>query len=657
MEEFYGADLDRPLVIVGNGPSSAFVAHELLPDDPVVFRMNWFFLEDRYRFGRTVDGFFYAIPNLGLEDRLAEIVKSGVYDVRALSSPMRIPTGRDDEPHASSLYEVGLPELDHWSLIARNPVLSRFMMSRPLPTQGVQVLAAALELGFRDITLCGIDMYESSDARYGFAIPDDVAAALDVKDLTPGYESAHSLDRDLDFLDACLLQYPEANIRHVGPSRHLAARLPAPEPRGRPCTFAGSPAPEVLSESKPRYRIGRAATDANAQVELSDTEPLPHATIDGKRCAYVTYVSGPFHHGARALARSVAKVSDVPLIVMCAPSADRPRLEQSGLVCIDVPDIYNPNALAANRVRFAATYGKLNAFGLSQFDRAVYLDGDMVVLKQLDDLFERSGFWAAPDHGIEHVHDSFNSGLFGFDPDAAMLADMIDQVRTMKSYDQGDQGFLNAYFPEWQRLPHEYNVNKRWAVHHPNLFHLDTTRVIHFTGVKPWQPEPQNRFDELYRLWFSFLSQEELIEVAEALRHVEHGERTRRSESGSWFGRLLRRVRRSAPSRGGGSPVGRFDAARSAGQHSIALSELLESWPGDDRASAAMWRRRGIAEILVGDIDAGTKTLSDAAVRFPSDEIVRASLVKADRLVTVRRVSLGMVPDTVLARVARLVSQ
>ena len=134
--------------------------------------------------------------------------------------------------------------------------------------------------------------------------------------------------------------------------------------------------------------------DVGAAVEL------PFTIIGGRRCGYVTFVSGPFHHGARGAARSLAAVSDVPLLVMCTPSADRAALRASGLQCIDVPEVFNPNDLDTRSGRFAATYGKLNAFRMTHLDRAVYLDSDMIVLRSIDELFEMSGFLAVADHGL-----------------------------------------------------------------------------------------------------------------------------------------------------------------------------------------------------------------------------------------------------------------
>ncbi|MDG1265119.1 MAG: alpha-2,3-sialyltransferase, partial [Ilumatobacter sp.] len=602
--------------------------------DPVVFRMNWFFLEDRYYFGRDVDCFFFSIPNRELERRLNALTREGDYRVRAIASPMKVPVGRDGESHQSHLDELAIPLLDHWSVIASNPVLARFMMSRPLPTQGVQVLATALALGFRDLTLCGVDMYESSDARYGYAIPDDVRHALDAKDLQPGYEDNHALDRDLDAIDACLLQFPDAQVKYIGPSRHLRERLITPESRSEACTFGGISAPRVAAAGKNTWRVTEAG-----ELLADSSEDLPFTEIGGRRCGYVTLVGGPFHHGARALARSLAKVSDVPLLVMCAPNADRVALRESGLACIDIPDVFNPNTMTRRTARFSTTYNKLNAFRMTHLDRAIYLDSDMLVMRSVDDLFERDGFQAVPDHGLDYRYDSFNSGMFAYEPSAALFDEMLDAVRETPSDDDGDQGFLNDFFDHWEPLPHEYNINKRWSTSHPNSFRLEDARVLHLVGIKPWQPEPPSGFDSLYRLWFDQLTRGELIDVAVALRSSAADDDARAPRRSSAVRSLLRSV-----SSTGGAPL-RQDPRRS----SIALASDVSDLGA---LTADEIRQLGVAQMFSGDFEQGVLTLEAGMNRFPTHSSLAASHRKAMQMQRAHALTGRLVPRSVIAATA-----
>ena len=50
-------------------------------------------------------------------------------------------------------------------------------------------------------------------------------------------------------------------------------------------------------------------------------------------------------------------------------------------------------------------------------------------------------------------------------PSLTVFNDMLSKIHILKSYDGGDTGFLNAYFPEWYssenssiRLPFGYNA-------------------------------------------------------------------------------------------------------------------------------------------------------------------------------------------------------
>lgn len=511
----FASDIERPLVIVGNGPSAAPPPYELLPSDPVVLRMNWFFLEDHYYFGRQVDAWLYAIVNEELERRIRDVARNRDYDFRFLCAPAKPPALRHDEEWYSQLYDLGARHLDHWAVIARNPRLARMCMSRPLPTTGMQAIAFGLGMGFREIYLCGIDLYESDEARYGWHVPDDVRETLLPKDLVPGYEDRHTLDNDLRFLSACLAEYPDASIWNLGDSTNLNRLLSRPEPAPEGSRFLDGTTPQ-LCEPRGRLALGD-------DGELSLLEPVESAALwaerDGKRVAYVTLVSGGFHHGARALANSLKRVSEIPLIAMCTPDADRSALAASGIHCVEVAEITNPNPLSAISKRFAPTYSKLNVFRLSFLDRFVYLDADTVVFQNIDDLFDTAGFAAVPDAGIDRPSGTFNSGVLVCEPSSEVFDAMLEQLPRIESYDGGDQGFLNGFFADWTELPAEYNVTKRIAREHPNLSAEQDVKVLHYVGVKPWQPESHpNPYSEDDWRWLDFLARDELRELVVDLR-------------------------------------------------------------------------------------------------------------------------------------------
>jgi len=147
------------------------------------------------------------------------------------------------------------------------------------------------------------------------------------------------------------------------------------------------------------------------------------------------------------------------------------------------------------------TFTKIKCWLLEKYSKCVFLDADVLVLRDIDDLFEREEFSAAPDAGWP---DCFNSGVFVYRPSKETynkLAQFASQQDA--SFDGGDQGLLNAFFSSWRstdisrHLPFTYNVTANTFYSYvPAVvqFHNDI-RVVHFAGaLKPWQLtyNPQN---------------------------------------------------------------------------------------------------------------------------------------------------------------------
>ncbi|WGW12837.1 glycosyltransferase [Saxibacter everestensis] len=523
----FAADVSRPLLVVGNGPSACFPAYDRIPANPVVFRLDWFFTESHYHFGRHVDAFFHAEPNAGLELKLADEIRSGRYTVDRLLSPLRLQSTRTGEQHGNALLTLGLTEADPWALIAGHPRLARHFMGSMRPSAALQALGFGLAAGFRKIYLSGIDLFEHKDARYGRSLSQETAKAAGHPDRISGHgvDSGHDIDFDLAFAKSCLLEFPDAEIVNLGEQRHLRQLIP-PAPRSpapRSPAVAGDAAAATLAtqptqmQGRPKSHLSISPDDAGGQVvfRTSAGAGTQFALINGRKCGYVTLASGNYHHGARALARSLRQVSDVPLIVMCTPGTNKLALQRSGIECVDVPEIINPvTDRKGVQSRFAATYTKLNAFRLNFLDRAVFIDSDTIVRRSLDDLFERDGFCAVPDAGWGTDNEGFNSGVFGYQPSREVFDDMLNQVARLSSADGGDQGFLNEYITDWTRLPIEYNTTKRIFFAHPGLFNDHDVRVIHYVGAKPWiQHKGNDDYAELNSLWFEYLEDFELRDL------------------------------------------------------------------------------------------------------------------------------------------------
>lgn len=185
-------------------------------------------------------------------------------------------------------------------------------------------------------------------------------------------------------------------------------------------------------------------------------------------------------------------------------------LETSGVSLIKIDPIKNPILDNKNDRRYY-NYSKLNMWSLVQFEKIVYLDADMVVLHNIDELFEKpnmsstnSGGWL-PD---KKDWKQLNSGLVVLEPSMLVFDDMKSKVgKIEKEKGKGDQAFIHQYYSDWPdrkdlHLPHIYNVFdchlRGYKKHHG--YYVDENvrednkgydekrvKIIHFIGQhKPW---------------------------------------------------------------------------------------------------------------------------------------------------------------------------
>lgn len=499
---YFSGKLDRPCYIIGNGPSADIEID--LPENALVFRMNWFFLENHKRFGRRVDGYFFSAQDDLLMQELERVVVSKDYEISKIFSPLNL----------KEVQTIWPKFVDHWAFLATNSTIARFLMSRPLPTQGLQVLATLLLAGFKDIRLVGIDFYENQHAgrRYAYEVPKHLKFSMQKKDLKNGYESEHNLATDLRFLEGIRQEFSEACVQVISGSDKLIATFnrqqPPPSETKRPCS----------------------------KLDISN---LSHA--------YVTYVDGDYYHGARALARSLSAVSDVPLYVMYSDPAIPSRLSHHQNIRFrKVEPVTNPNA-RLDHGRFKSVYTKLRVFEVfMEMERIVFIDADAIVLKPIEELFDCSGFSACPDWGVELRDHVFNSGVFSFQPSEALRQKVFDAIGITRSEDGGDQGLLNTVITGWNELPSGYNTLKRLREHHAELFNLDEVKILHFVGEKPWNRlDFEFDFADLDAIWLNFLNFEERAELVEFLRREHVSKRRKKLKLSEAFIRIHRGLRKT----------------------------------------------------------------------------------------------------------------
>jgi len=234
-----------------------------------------------------------------------------------------------------------------------------------------------------------------------------------------------------------------------------------------------------------------------------------HISIDDaveQRRAYVSVLStDSYLNGVLVLHHSLMSTGTfypfLLLISDAVSAASRQILSSHGInFKLMQRTIENPTATSKDD-HWAFTYSKLDIFNQTQFDKIVFLDADMLIVENIDELFEKQHMSAVNAGGMlaEYAHwTGLNSGLMVIEPSRELYRDMIGKVGKIEQVERGgDQDFLQAYYPDWVDRPelhldHGYNM---FHCHLDRYRHLGyavrggakPVKVIHYIGgEKPW---------------------------------------------------------------------------------------------------------------------------------------------------------------------------
>lgn len=270
--------------------------------------------------------------------------------------------------------------------------------------------------------------------------------------------------------------------------------------------------------------------------------------------AWVTLLTQPnYLIGVRTLRASLEHSgSTAPLVVMVTEGIDeqtRRLLQDDGCLLRDVAPLRPAGGSVDSYAnsRFAEVWTKLAVWGLTEFERVVFLDADMLVTQNMDELFSlelADGAIAAchacrcnpnriasyppswtPENcfythcrGSDHVTEPdatdnyLNGGFLLLSPDEAVLADMVGRlaaVDDLSRFPFAEQDFLNEFFRDrWRPLPYVYNALKTLQHQHPSVWDSASVKNIHYIIDKPWEKplDSTDRYVEVNRLWWGMAS-------------------------------------------------------------------------------------------------------------------------------------------------------
>ena len=237
------------------------------------------------------------------------------------------------------------------------------------------------------------------------------------------------------------------------------------------------------------------------------------------KAAWVTSCNDNYVKGVIKLKQSLEMVgSEYPLITMGFDLSNESRslLNQHGIEIrnVDLETLYNPY-----EKYWTAAFAKMEMWKWEDYDTLCWLDSDTILLHNSDELLrlpiDKHGIGAALDFEIwppmsGQPTPSFKmiqSGVFVMKPSYDVYNDMQEKMRTLPSYDGGDQGFLTSYFSQGNFdssciLSSKYDYMIRGLYRDYN-FNLTNINILHYVGhPKPWKGG-QDGNESLQLIWDS----------------------------------------------------------------------------------------------------------------------------------------------------------
>lgn len=197
--------------------------------------------------------------------------------------------------------------------------------------------------------------------------------------------------------------------------------------------------------------------------------------------------------GAIAAAQSIRMVGSTRDFVILVDDTiseyHRSGLAAAGWKIRTIERIRNPKA--EENAYNEWNYSKFRLWQLTDYDKIIFIDADLLILRNIDFLFGMPEITATGNNAT-----LFNSGVMVIEPSNCTFQLLMDHINEIESYNGGDQGYLNEIFTWWHRIPKHMNFLKHFwegdeeekKVMKTTLFGADppVLYVLHYLGLKPW---------------------------------------------------------------------------------------------------------------------------------------------------------------------------
>lgn len=233
------------------------------------------------------------------------------------------------------------------------------------------------------------------------------------------------------------------------------------------------------------------------------------------RYSYATILSSEnFLPGVKKLYKGIRKYSDIEFTVFIDDNISesvKEKLQALGMTVIrEKEPIFGESVISEkqSKDRWNKTLFKLVIFKEYGFDKLVYLDSDLLIRGNLDDLFEKPEWSAVPDKLFfpECGREGLNAGVITVVPSNRTYDALTNLVKKVAEKHEifGDQDVLNEYLTDWDtrgelHLGSEYNTCFYSKKSNKN------PKVVHFIfESKPWMWSRKQLFLKKIKWFLTF---------------------------------------------------------------------------------------------------------------------------------------------------------
>jgi len=144
--------------------------------------------------------------------------------------------------------------------------------------------------------------------------------------------------------------------------------------------------------------------------------------------------------------------------------------------------------------RWALAWNKLRAFTFTEYGRLVFLDSDMMIMRDVSEMVTFPDFSTAPGQSIPcETHHGINGGVLIFRPNLSIYDELLEFSKMPnRAWKQAEQELLGYFY--YKNYGHNfhlisglYNISLRSCMCLNPVVLSDHVRIIHFySGRKPW---------------------------------------------------------------------------------------------------------------------------------------------------------------------------